>query len=220
MSNKKTVWHRGNEYLYAFQFGRLYTNTGVFINSEKKTAFMVDAPFGSYEFLKESLLRGVAVEALLITHGHWDHIGDAHLFKKDGAKVYAHGGDRMVIEDPSLCISYLGSDMGVAPCALDCVIGDDGRFQIAGMEVHIRSVPGHSPGSVIFYMERAGIAFVGDTLFRDGIGRSDLPEGNGKLLIAGIGEKILSLPDDTTIIPGHGPFTTVAHESRNNAYLR
>jgi glyoxylase-like metal-dependent hydrolase (beta-lactamase superfamily II) len=220
MDEKALIWSGDGKRLYIFQFGDLHTHTGIFVNDEAKSAFVVDAPFGSYESLKDSLLRGVNVEALLITHGHWDHIGDDHLFRKGGARVYAHGGDKLVIENPKLMIPYIGSDMGVCPCPIDCVIGDDYHFEAAGVEILSRSVPGHSPGGVIFYLKCAAVAFVGDTLFRDGIGRYDLFGGNGKLLVSGIREKILSLPEDTIIIPGHGRFTTVKHERRSNDYLR
>lgn len=220
MDDKALIWSGSGKRLCVFQFGDLCTHSGVFVNDETKSAFVVDAPFGSYESLKSSLLRGVNVEALLITHGHWDHIGDDYLFRKDGAGVYAHSGDRQVIENPKLMIPYIGSDMGVCPCPIDHTIGDDHHFEAAGVEILSRGVPGHSPGSVIFYLKCAGVAFVGDTLFRDGIGRCDFFGGNGKLLVSGIKEKILSLPEDTIIIPGHGRFTTVEYERRNNNCLR
>ena len=220
MDDKALIWSGDGRRLYVFQFGDLRTHTGVFLNDETRSAFIVYAPSGSYESLKNSLLRGVNVEALLITHGHWDHIGDDHLFRKDGARVYAHSGDRQVIENPKLMIPYIGSDMGVSPCPIDCAIGDDYHFAVAGVEILSRSVPGHSPGGVIFYLKCAGVAFVGDTLFRDGIGRYDFFGGNGKLLISGIREKILPLPEDTIVVPGHGKFTTVVYECKNNDYLR
>jgi glyoxylase-like metal-dependent hydrolase (beta-lactamase superfamily II) len=220
MVDKVPIWSDGNRHLYVLQFGELRTHTGVFVNEATKSAFTVDAPFGSHESLKNSLLQGVKTEALLITHGHWDHIGDDYLFRNDGAKVYAHGNDRRVIEDPKLMIPYVGSDMGLHPCTVDCAIADDYHFSVAGVEIISRSVPGHSPGGVIFYLECAGVAFVGDTLFRDGIGRHDFFGGDRALLVSGIGEKILSLPDDTIVVPGHGRFTTVGYERKNNEYLR
>ncbi|MDR3274008.1 MAG: MBL fold metallo-hydrolase [Puniceicoccales bacterium] len=86
MGDKHLIWHSGDKCLYVFQFGRLRTHTGVFINGETKSAFLVDAPFESYESFKNSLLRDIAVEALLITHGHWDHIGAITCSKRMGRK--------------------------------------------------------------------------------------------------------------------------------------
>jgi len=165
-------------------------------------------------------LRDIAIEALFITHGHWDHIGDDHLFKKDGAKVYVHRDDRMVVEHPDIIVLFAGSNMGLTPCMVDYAIGDDFYFNVAGVDLHSNHVRGHSPGGAVFYIKCAGVAFVGDTLFRDGIGRCDLPGGNEETLISGIKEKILSLPGDTIIIPGHSRFTTVEYERENNEYLR
>ncbi|MDR2721064.1 MAG: MBL fold metallo-hydrolase [Puniceicoccales bacterium] len=220
MDDKALIWSGDGKRLYVFQFGNLHTHTGVFVNDKAKSAFLVDAPSGSYKSLKNSLLRGVNVEALLVTHGHWDHIGDDYLFRKDGARIYAHEGDQLVIENPKLMIPYVGSDMGVCPCPIDCVIGDNYHSEVAGIEILSRSVPGHSPGGAIFYVGCAGVVFVGDTLFKDGIGRYDLFGGDRKLLISGIKGKILPLPGNTTVIPGHGEFTTVEYERRNNNYLR
>jgi glyoxylase-like metal-dependent hydrolase (beta-lactamase superfamily II) len=219
MFDENLVWQDGGKRLYVFQFGRLGTHTGVFTNGDTGVAFLVDAPFGSHEFLARSLLRGFTVEALLITHGHWDHIGDGHLFKRDGAKVYARRGAVSAIEDPSILIQYVGSDMGLTPCKVDSAIGDDSHFQVAGIDIYARGVPGHSPGDVFFYMECAGVVFAGDTLFRDGIGRTDLVGGSGELLIDGIVKKLLALPDETLVIPGHGEFTNIGYERVFNTYL-
>ncbi|MDR0595147.1 MAG: MBL fold metallo-hydrolase [Puniceicoccales bacterium] len=220
MDDRNLIWHGDSNYLYVFQFGKLYTHTGVFINGKTKSAFLIDAPFGSYEFLRASVLRGIFVEALLITHCHWDHIGDDHLFKGDGAKVYAHKDDRIVIENPKALIPYAGSDMGLTPCVIDEFIDDNSFLTLAGIGIYSRSVPGHCPGGMIFYLGCAGVVFVGDTLFRNGIGRYDFPGGDKKLLISGIKGKILPLPGDTIVVPGHGEFTTVAYERENNKYLK
>jgi glyoxylase-like metal-dependent hydrolase (beta-lactamase superfamily II) len=219
MFDENLIWQNGGKRLYVFQFGKLCTHTGVFTNGDTGIAFLVDAPFGSHEFLMHSLLRGFTVEALLITHGHWDHIGDGYLFKRDGVRVYAHSGAVPVIENPSILIRYVGSDMGLMPCKVNSVIGDDSHFRVADIDVYARSVLGHSPGDVFFYVECAGTVFAGDTLFRDGIGRTDLFGGNGELLVDGIRRKLLTLPDETLVIPGHGEFTNVGYERVFNTYL-
>jgi glyoxylase-like metal-dependent hydrolase (beta-lactamase superfamily II) len=220
MDAKELVWQCEHRRLYDFKFGKLHTHTGVFINDSSGSAFVIDAPSGSYDALKNSLLKDIKIEALLITHGHWDHIGDDFLFRQCGAKICAHSGDQLVIEHPAVLIPYVGSDMGLTPCKIDCLIEDNSRFTAAGTEIYSRHVPGHSPGDIIFYIECAGVAFVGDTLFMDGIGRCDFFGGDGNLLISSIREKILTLPGDTIIIPGHGRTTTVDHEQKHNEILR
>jgi glyoxylase-like metal-dependent hydrolase (beta-lactamase superfamily II) len=220
MDSKNLIWQNGERSLYVFQFGRLGTHTGVFVNKNTKSAFLVDSPFGAHGFLANSLLRGFVIEALFITHAHWDHIGDDYLFRRDGAKIYTHGENRLVIENPSVLIPYVGSDMGLTPCKVDYNIGDNFHLRAAGVDVYARDVPGHSTGDVFFYIKCAGVAFVGDTLFRNCIGRTDLFGGNRELLISGIIEKILTLPVETLVIPGHGEFTTVGHECEHNNYLR
>lgn len=220
MADDNLIWHSADARLYVYQFGKLYTNTGVFINDRTNEAFMIDAPFGSYDSLMNSILEDVKVVALLITHGHWDHIGDDFLFKQRGAKVYAHREDKIMIETPEVMLPYIGCDIGLKPCILDYVTGDNESYTIAGVDIFVSWVPGHSVGDATFYIKSAGTIFVGDTLFRDGIGRYDFYGGDKNLLISGIKEKILTLPDDTVVIPGHGEFTSVGYESKFNSFLK
>jgi hypothetical protein len=119
----------------------------------------------------------------------------------------------MAVAHPDIIVLFAGSNMGLTPCMVDYAIGDDFYFNVAG----VTFIP---IMSAVFYIKCAGVAFVGGTLFRDGIGRCDLPGGNEETLISGIKEKILSLPGDTIIIPGHSRFTTVEYERENNEYLR
>ena len=219
MKNGQLLWKGDGKKLYVYQFGQLDTNTGVFVNEDSGEAFVIDAPSGSYEYLKGSILADSRVVSLLITHGHWDHIGDDFLFKKDGAKIYVHEGDRVMLEHPETMLRYTVVTVDLHPCQPDHMIEDGEVFDGAGMEIRAHWVPGHSPGGVAFYLAWAGIAFVGDTLFKDGIGRYDLLGGHKQSLISCIKEKILTLPHGTVIVPGHGPFTRVEYELSNNRYL-
>jgi glyoxylase-like metal-dependent hydrolase (beta-lactamase superfamily II) len=183
--------------------GHIDTNTGFIENLKLREAALIDAPFGAFEASKGILSRGTKIVAVLFTHGHWDHIGDGHIFRELGAKTYAHRFDRPLIEHPETMAALVGLENEIIPCQVDAEVGD-GETIGGWLDISCSWVPGHSPGDLSFYAKSLGCVFVGDTLFRGGIGRSDLPGGNGELLISGIREKILSLPDSTTVIPGHG----------------
>jgi glyoxylase-like metal-dependent hydrolase (beta-lactamase superfamily II) len=105
------------------------------------------------------------------------------------------------------------------PCKIDVEVKDNDIININGwLEVFCRWVPGHAAGDLTFYIKSLRCVFTGDTLFKDNIGRFDLPGGNGPLLVSGIKEKLLTLPQDTMVIPGHGKFTTISKE-KSNPYL-
>lgn len=219
MKNGEVLWQEGGCKLYLFRFGKLYTNTGVFINENSKEAFMIDSPYGSFEALKGSLLKNFSLKAVLITHAHWDHIGDDHLFQKAGTDIYVQHDGRQIIENPAVIIPYTGCSFGLSPCSVAHEIRDNEHLNFAGTDIRALALPGHSTSGMCFYIERAKVVFVGDTLFRDSIGRYDFVDGNKEQLISGIKEKILTLPADTTVVPGHGYLTTVQHESENNSFL-
>lgn len=219
MIDGEILWRSENCKLYFFKFGRLYTNTGVFVNELRSEAFMIDAPYGSFQALQNSVLKDIKIKTLLITHAHWDHIGDDYLFQQAGTKVYVHHNGREIVESPSVLIPYTGSSYGLHPCPVDGEIVDGEHMTIAGTDVIMRWVPGHSASGMCFYIKRTGVVFVGDTLFRESIGRYDFLDSDKDQLIASIKNNILSLPEDTVIVPGHGELTTVGYEVRNNPFL-
>jgi glyoxylase-like metal-dependent hydrolase (beta-lactamase superfamily II) len=201
--------------------GQLGTNTSFIENTQNGEVALIDAPFGSFEAAKKILPSGARVISLLFTHGHWDHIGDAYLFREAGARTHAHALDRPMIEHTDAIGRYLGAPGNLIPCPIDGDITDGAVVTVGDwLTISCRWVPGHSPGGLAFYVKSLGCVFCGDTLFRGCIGRSDLPGGDEGALISAIGEKILPLPDDTIVIPGHGAFTTVGNEKATNDYLR
>jgi glyoxylase-like metal-dependent hydrolase (beta-lactamase superfamily II) len=210
----------GNIRFFVAKCGHIDTNTGFIVNIARGEAVLIDAPFGALEMSKNLLPEETKVSAVLFTHGHWDHIGNAHIFKRLGAKTYAHRLDKLFIEQPEVMAMFVGIDDELVPCKVDVDVNDNDSIQIGDwLNILCRWVPGHAAGDLIFYIKSLQCVFTGDTLFQGCIGRSDLPGGDGQLLIAGIKEKILTLPDDTLVIPGHGNFSTIGAEKLGNEYL-
>jgi hydroxyacylglutathione hydrolase len=172
---------------------------------------LIDAPTGSSDWIAE---LGVRIDLLLITHGHIDHFDDAAKIKRfSKCHVAFHQDGIPIMTDPDF-YKKLGF-FEVEPVQPDFLIAESPRTELCGIPFRVLLVPGHCPGSLCFYTAEHGLLFGGDVLFAGGIGRTDLPGGDHRLLISGIREKILVLPDDTVVLPGHGPQTTIGRERHN-----
>ena len=169
--------------------------------------------------------EGLTVRHLLLTHGHLDHVfGCAHFARTLGGAA-EHGGWQMHPADGPLLqnAAVQGEMYGVRvdpppPAAHDLADGD--TVAVGGAALRVLWVPGHSPGSVAFYSEADGLLVGGDVLFQGSVGRTDLWQGDLDTLLASIRDRVLTLPDDTTVHAGHGPATTVGAERRANPFLR
>lgn len=196
-----------------FTGGALQTNGWVIEAAEGPVLF--DAPGGVCRWLAE---RGIRPVFLALTHGHFDHIEEAALVMRTfGCPAGIHPLDRRMTSTPGY-FSAWGVD--VEPCEPQVSFDAEGPAVIAGTEFELFHVPGHSPGSVCFYLRDRGLLAGGDVLFAGGIGRWDLPGGDGALLQRGINGKLMALPDETRVLPGHGPATTIGAERRANPFLR
>lgn len=169
-------------------------------------------------FLSEKQLKPVA---LLDTHLHIDHIfGNNFVKKAFGLEAQAGVADNYLIEHAVEYAAMLGITGITPPPAVGKFLNDGDVVKFGNSELKVIAVPGHSPGSLCFYSETDRLLIAGDVLFAGSVGRSDLPGGNGRQLIEGIKTKLLCLPDEVRVIPGHGPETTIGEERKHNPFLR
>ena len=151
---------------------------------------------------------------------HIDHsFGITHISQKYGLKPECNSADQFLAERLREQARMFGLHISIDDLKIDVNLKDGDKLLLGDEEIHILQVPGHSPGSIVIYAPESAFVISGDVLFNSSIGRTDLPGGNYKQLIDTINLKLLSLPDDTIVYPGHGPETTIGNEKLNNPYL-
>ncbi|MEV4224183.1 MULTISPECIES: MBL fold metallo-hydrolase [unclassified Nonomuraea] len=181
-----------------------------------------DATEGVEELLREHRLKPVAV---LLTHGHLDHVWSvAPVCGARDVPAWIHPEDRHLLSDPAAGWSPTSASLfgGITLSEPDDVreLSDGAVLELAGMEFTVDHTPGHTRGSVSFRLPADEIMFAGDLLFAGSIGRTDLPGGDYPTILRSLAAKCLTLPDDTVVLPGHGPQTTIGHERATNPYLK
>lgn len=170
------------------------------------------------DFLTEQELNPVAI---VFTHGHVDHIGGvaAVRSKFPDIKVYIHKLDAEMLTEPQANLSGM-TGMPFRTRPEDFSLAEQDVVDEAGVQLLVLHTPGHTPGGICLYSKEDGVAFVGDTLFADSVGRTDFPGGSMSQLTSSIKEKLFTLPGETKVYPGHGLATTIAHEKAYNPFLR
>ncbi len=196
-------------------------NTRVVISGS--TALVIDPAGEGHKIIKFLDDRSLTLTQVWLTHSHLDHCGGVQdlLAKFPNAKLYGHPEEKFFRQNvENICVNY-GIPHGImknCPEPTDYIIGGE-KLEFGGLEFESIYTPGHSPGHISFYQGYSGVLFAGDTLFAGSIGRTDLPGGDHDLLIRMIKEKILTLPDNTKVLSGHGPDTTVGREKNGNPFL-
>ena len=200
--------------------GLLHTNCFLLIDPPTREAWLLDPGGNAGEIMAMLASADARLTRILLTHAHFDHLLAAPDIKEaTGAPLFMHRAEQPVLDYTPLAVkSWLGWEWGPPP-TVDGYLEQGETLTLGERQLEIRHVPGHSPGSIIFVDHAGKQAWVGDTVFRESVGRTDLPGGNHSQLIRAINEQILTLPDDYTLFPGHGPFTTVGHERRNNPFV-
>jgi len=183
----------------------------------EKGTILVDAPEGVVEWLQQ---EGLRPDALFLTHQHFDHVWDAALVAQTfGCPVYAWSSYSKDLTLEKLFALQSGGGLSIPAFSVSEALQDRETVQIAGIEWSLYHVPGHSPDSLCLHDPQAGWLFGGDVLFAGGVGRTDFPGGDMSGLIQGIEQKLLILPDDTKVFPGHGGPTSIGEERESNPFL-
>lgn len=180
-------------------------------------SLLFDAPEGIAAWLAK---RGEKVAALLLTHQHFDHVLDAAaVAQSHGCPVYAWSALSKELTLEALYGAVTGSSFSVPEFTVTHILAGLAEIQLLGQKIELLHVPGHSPDSLCFHLPDQKKLFGGDVLFLDGIGRTDFPGGSFQQLVNGIETKLWPLPDDTRVLPGHGPGTTLGRERSENPFV-
>lgn len=197
--------------------GMYQTNCYFLYDIHEKKAIVFD-PADNGKYIYDTLLKHeLTVSAICLTHGHFDHIwGAEELRTLSQVKLYGPEAERVLFEDAKVNVSaQVGRPYTIR---LDEYLKDQDVLEIEGIKLKMIHTPGHTIGSSCYYVEEAGILISGDTLFEGSVGRTDLPTGSMSMLNRSIKEKLLNLPDETKVYPGHGDSTTIDMERKYNPY--
>lgn len=207
-----------------FQFSMFGINTYLVFDEDSKECLVVDPGMSNPEEEKaiENFIstKGLTLKHIVNTHLHIDHVvGIPFLREKYGAPVMAHPGDEFLGKRVADQAAMFGLRMKPEVIEISEYLEDGDKIQLGNGNLEVIAVPGHSKGSICLYDPKDGFLISGDALFQGSIGRTDLPGGNYKELIDNIHDKLLGLPDETVVYPGHGPATTIGEEKRSNPFL-
>jgi len=200
--------------------GMLACNCSIFGDEQTHEAMVIDPGDDVERILELAARHGLRVKAIVITHGHIDHIGGAAELKRlTQAPVYMNLNDAGLQAMLATQATWLGMP---APESvdIDADLADGGTLRLGGAEFHVLHTPGHTQGSVSLWIPAEKKVVAGDTLFLGSIGRTDLPGGDGRQILRSIHEKLLPLPEETVVIPGHGANTTIGQEKQFNYFLQ
>ncbi|MBQ7774746.1 MAG: MBL fold metallo-hydrolase [Lachnospiraceae bacterium] len=198
--------------------GSYQTNCYFVYHADTKKAVIIDPADGGAQIYSALQRNGFTVEAILLTHAHFDHIwGSKELRELSGAKIYALEEEKALCENSHNNVSeWAGRAYTVVP---DEYVKDGAELCFDNMIFKVIATPGHTIGSCCYYVEKADMLISGDTLFYESTGRTDFPTGSMGSIVRSIREKLFVLPEDTKVYPGHGESTTIGHEKRYNPFV-
>jgi glyoxylase-like metal-dependent hydrolase (beta-lactamase superfamily II) len=200
--------------------GLLQCNCSIFGDEQTREAIVID-PGEEIDKITE-VLNGhqLKVKAIVITHAHIDHVAGAHKLRAStGAPVYMNDRDTDLLDALDVQAGWLGVDTP-SRTEVDVAAEDGSVLHLGPAEFHVLYTPGHTQGSLSLWIPHENKLIAGDTLFRDSIGRTDLPGGNTRQILSSIKTRLFELPDYTVVFPGHGPETTIGREKELNPFLR
>lgn len=198
--------------------GELSTNCYI-LGDEKTNQGVVIDPGGDFDLIDENIEKlNLKIKYIILTHGHIDHIKAlVPLKKKTKAKVLIHKEDLAILSNPIYNLSqFTGEDSSFSEP--DLLLKDGDTIEFGKTKLLVLHTPGHTPGSISLYTDN--LLFTGDTLFCEGMGRTDLPGSSYEKLFSSIKQKLFTKPDDTEVFPGHGPSTTIGWEKKNNPWIK
>jgi glyoxylase-like metal-dependent hydrolase (beta-lactamase superfamily II) len=200
--------------------GVLQCNCSIFGDEASGEAIVIDPGDNIEEILKILAKHSLKVKAIVISHAHIDHIGGAGKLKAaTGAPVSMNASDRELYDRLDEQASWLRLKTPERT-SIDTEARDGDALLLGPTVFHVLHTPGHTQGSISLWIPAENKLIAGDTLFRDSIGRTDLPGGDGRQILRSIHEKLLTLPEDTAVVPGHGPNTTIGREKERNPFLQ
>lgn len=200
--------------IYHLRTGPLNVNTYFLVNEQTKEAVIIDGGENYKRIKQVEEQLGVKIKALLLTHAHFDHSGNAKKLQDDGAKVYIGELDANKLLDDGTLASHFGRKF--EHLTADVKVKDGQEFCECGITFTVIATPGHTDGSVTYMTENA--LFTGDTLFLECVGRTDFPTGNKDVLVNSV-KRLFALEGEYTVYPGHDDFTTLSHERVNNIFV-
>ena len=200
--------------------GPLQTNCYLAACDDTNEAVVIDPSWNGRFIADTAAERGWTITKILLTHAHFDHVGGlAELKKAVDAPMYIHPEAVEMLANANQSAKMFNLELQQPPAA-DQHLTEGDKIKVGNHELEVLFTPGHAPGHVSFYLADQNVIFDGDVLFQQSIGRTDLPGGNMPLLLKMIEEKLLVLPDETAVLSGHGPATTIGQEKQWNPFLR